>query len=341
MTAPYLTDEASGTAWRLILGDSCEELPKLPAETVDLSIHSPPFDSLYTYSDSPRDLGNSATREEFLTHYSFIIRELWRLTRPGRVACVHAMDLSTTKTAHGVIGLTDFTGDIVRAYQQAGWTYVDRVTVRKNPQAAAQRTKAQGLAFGQLRRDRAMTRPVHPDYLLTFRKPGVNTVPINSPIDSDEVAACFYCKRPGYRHRWAGVVDGVTFYACSPNCHEAQPLGGDVDNNTWIRWAEAIWDDIPETDTLNVAVAREDKDERHLCALQLPLIERCIRLWSNPGETVLSPCAGIGSEVYQAVQLGRRGVGVELKPSYWRTAVTNLTGLQARRDAGALFEVTS
>lgn len=288
----YTEDLATGEGWRLHLGDSCEILPKLPDESVDLSVHSPPFDSLYTYSNSLRDLGNSATREEFFEHYAFIIAELFRLTRPGRIAAVHVMDLSTTKAVHGVIGLSDFSGQVVRAYQDAGWTYVARITVRKAPQAAAVRTKAQGLMFTTLERDSSKTRPVHPDYVLVFRKPGENAVPI----------------RP------------------------------DVDRDTWIQWAEAIWTGIKETDTLNARVAREDKDERHIAPLQLPLIERCVRLWSNPGEHVISPFAGIGSEGYVSILQGRRFTGVELKRSYWETAVTNLRDAEAKVEAPPLID---
>lgn len=288
----YTEDLATGDGWKLHLGDSCEILPKLPDESVDLSVHSPPFDSLYTYSNSLRDLGNSATREEFFEHYAFIIAELFRLTRPGRIAAVHVMDLSTTKAVHGVIGLSDFSGQVVRAYQDAGWTYVARITVRKAPQAAAVRTKAQGLMFTTLERDSSKTRPVHPDYVLVFRKPGENAVPI----------------RP------------------------------DVDRDTWIQWAEAIWTGIKETDTLNARVAREDKDERHIAPLQLSLIERCVRLWSNKGEHVLSPFAGIGSEGYVSILHGRRFTGVELKRSYWETAVTNLRDAEAKVEAPPLID---
>lgn len=293
-THMYATDEAQGANWTLFLGDSCERLAEVETESVHLTVHSPPFDSLYTYSPSPRDLGNCATREEFLEHYGFVIRDLLRVTKPGRMACVHVMDLSTTKATHGVVGLSDFSGQVVEAYQKEGWTYVARVTIRKNPQSAAQRTKAQGLMFTTLKRDRSMTRPVHPDYLLLFRKPGDNEVPINSD---------------------------------------------DVDNDTWIKWAEAIWDDIRETDTLNVRVAREDADERHICPLALPLIERCVRLWSNPGELVLSPFAGIGSEGFVSLKHGRRFVGCELKGSYWKTAVENLTRAESDASAPSLFDV--
>jgi DNA modification methylase len=290
--APYVTDEASGRNWRLLLGDSCERMAEIDSESVDLSVHSPPFDSLYTYSPSPRDIGNAATRAEFLEHYGFVIRELYRVTKPGRNAVVHVMDISTTKATHGVIGLTDLSGQIIAAYQAAGWVYVARVTVRKNPQVAAQRTKALGLQFANLRRDSAMTRPVHPDYVLLFRKPGENAVPVIAECTNDE----------------------------------------------WIRWAEAIWDDINETNTLNVQVAREDRDERHICPLQLDLIERCVRLWSNRGERVFSPCAGIGSEGYVSVKWGRQFTGIELKPSYWKTAADNLRGAEAEADAPSLFE---
>jgi DNA modification methylase len=293
VTTDYPTDVAEGEGWRLYLDDSCERLPKLDTESVDLSVHSPPFDSLFTYSPSPRDLGNCASREQFLDHYGYVIRELFRLTKPGRMACVHVMDLSTTKATHGVIGLTDFSGQVIEAYQQAGWTFVARITIRKNPQAAAQRTKAHGLMFVTLKRDSSMTRPVHPDYLLLFRKPGSNAVPIQS----------------------------------------------DVDNDTWIQWAEAIWDDIRETNTLNVATAREAADERHLCPLALDLIERCVRLWSNPGELVLSPFAGVGSEGYVSILQGRRFEGVELKPSYWQQAVRNLRNAEADASADFLFDI--
>jgi DNA modification methylase len=288
----YVTNVEDGENWTLHLGDSCEEMPKMEAESVDLSVHSPPFNSLFVYSPTMRDMGNSSTREEFLQHYSFVIRELFRVTKPGRMACVHVTDTITTKGVQGVIGLTDFSGEVVKAYQDEGWTYVARVTIRKNPQAAAQRTKAHGLMFVTLARDSSMTRPVHPDYLLLFRKPGDNEVPI----------------RP------------------------------DVDNDTWIKWAEAIWDDIRETRTLNFEVARENADERHICPLALDLIERCVRLWSNPAETVFTPFAGIGSEVVTAVHLGRRGVGIELKPSYWKTAVDNVRRVERELGQMGLFD---
>jgi hypothetical protein len=274
----YVTDDAHGEQFHLMLGDSCERLAEVDDNSVDLSIYSPPFASLFTYSPSERDLGNSKDRGQFLEHYRFIVDHLLRVTNPGRLAVVHCQQLSTTKATHGVVGLTDFRGDLIRAHTAAGWIFHGEVTIDKDPQAQAIRTKAHALMFQTLNRDSAGSRPAMADYLLVFRKVGDNAVPIK------------------------------------PEC----------DNETWIQWARPVWYGIKETNTLNTGVARDDADERHICPLQLDLIERCIRLWSNRGETVLSPFAGIGSEGHEAVRLGRRFVGCELKPSYWRTAVTNL-----------------
>ena len=292
MAEPYVTDDAEGTDWRLMLGDSCERLGELPDESIDLSVYSPPFASLFTYSPSERDLGNSSSRAEFLEHYGFIIRENLRLTKPGRIACIHVQQLTTTKSTHGYSGLTDFRGDVIRAYVDNGWWFHGEVTVNKDPQAQAIRTKAHALTFATKNRDSAGTRPALADYLLLFRKPGDNEVPIKNDVTNDE----------------------------------------------WIEWAQPVWWDIKETTTLNVHVARDEADERHICPLQLDFIERCVRLWSNPGETVLSPFAGIGSEIYMARKLGRKGIGCELKPSYWQTAVDNLTALDESLGMATLFD---
>jgi len=258
---------------------------------VDLSVYSPPFASLFTYSPSVRDLGNAASRDEFLEHYAFILAEVLRVTKPGRISCVHVQQLTSTKASHGVIGLTDFRGQVIQAHLEAGWIFHGEVTVDKDPQAQAIRTKAQALMFATKNRDSSMTRPALADYLLLFRKPGENAVPIKTDVTNDE----------------------------------------------WIQWARPVWLDIRETNTLNVRVAREEADEKHICPLQLDFIERCVRLWSNPGELVLSPFAGIGSEGYVAVQHGRRFVGCELKPSYWRTAVANLRAVESAKDEQPLF----
>lgn len=288
---PYVTDVATGEGWTLMLGDSCERLREIPTDSVDLSIYSPPFASLFTYSPSDRDLGNSANRGEFLMHYGFIVDEMLRITRPGRLSAVHCQQITTQKWRDGAIGLTDFRGDLIGAHIDAGWIFHGEVTIDKDPQAQAIRTKATSLMFVTLNKDSAMSRPALADYLLIFRKPGDNETPIK------------------------------------PEC----------DNDTWIDWARPVWYDIRESDTLNTAVARSNEDERHICPLQLGLIERCVRLWSNRGELVVSPFAGIGSEGHEAVRLGRRFLGCELKPSYWATACTNLRDAENLAKQGALF----
>jgi len=294
MSDLYVTDDAHGNGWHLMLGDACERLAELDESTVDLSLCSPPFASLYTYSPSPRDLGNSTSRQEFFDHYAFIIREQLRVTKPGRHAVIHVQQITTTKSVHGVVGLTDFRGEVIRAFIDAGWIFHGEVTIDKCPQAQAIRTKAQALMFVQLERDSSKSRPALADYLLIFRKPGENAVPVSPEVTRDE----------------------------------------------WIEWARPVWYGIKETNTLNVRVARDNDDERHIAPLQLDLIERSVRLWSNRGELVLSPFAGIGSEGYVAVQHGRRFVGVELKASYWRTAVTNLKTAEHAVDEPSLFDDT-
>ncbi len=307
----YITDEAEGTNWRLLLGDSCERMTEIETDSVDLSICSPPFASLFTYSPSVRDLGNAASRVEFLEHYSFIIREQLRVTKPGRRACIHVQQLTTTKSMTGYMGMTDFRGEVIRAFQEAGWIFDGEVTVWKDPQAQSIRTRSHALAFATKNRDSATTRPALADYLLLFKKLGDNQVPIKNDVTNDEWI------------EWAS------------------PIWTDHHEGGWLTKDGHIcpvWYGIRETETLNTKVAKESDDERHICPLQLGFIERCVRLWSNPGELVLTPFAGIGSELYQSVKLGRRAVGIELKPSYWRTAVENMTQLEAEMETPSLFD---
>jgi len=271
-------DQAHGDGWSLFNGDSAEVLPGLPAQSIDLAVFSPPFSLLYTYSATDRDLGNSATDDQFWQHFGFISSELVRVMKPGRNVCVHVAQIPSQKARDGVIGLKDFRGDTIRHFQAAGFTYHGEVCIDKDPQAQAIRTKSKGLLFTQMHKDSVWSRPALADYILIFRAPGENAVPVKP----------------------------------------------DITNNEWIEWARPIWYGIRETDTLNVAEGREAEDERHICPLQLGTIERCVRLWSNKGETVLSPFAGIGSEGFVSVKLGRRFVGVELKPAYWRAGVRNL-----------------
>ena len=282
----------TGANWTLVHGDSCEQLETLAENSVDLSIYSPPFSSLFTYSATERDIGNCSTHEEFLQHLGFVIRGLYRATKPGRLSCCHISQLPSTKATHGVIGLLDLRGAMIQAFAAEGWIYHGEVCIDKDPQAQAIRTHSKGLLFVQLRKDASWLRPALADYILVFRKPGENEVAIVP----------------------------------------------DISNEEWIEWARPIWYGIRESDTLNAAVARENDDERHICPLQLGTIERCVRLWSNPGELIVSPFAGIGSEGYEAVRLGRRFWGCELKESYARVAVRNLQTAETLKTQGGLFD---
>lgn len=314
--AGYLTDDEEGKSWRLMLGDSCERLAELSDQSVDLSVCSPPFAQLYNYSPSPRDLSNSKDRAEFLEHYTYIIREQLRVTRPGRLSIAHVQQITLQKVMHGVIGLTDFRGEVIKAHQDAGWIFHGEVTIDKDPQAQAIRTKAHSLMFVTKERDASQLRPALADYLLLFRAPGDNAVPVKTDVSNDE---WIRWARP----IWPGCGDEAAVEA-------AEKLG--------LVLPRPAWYGIRETNTLNTKVAKEDADERHICPLQLDLIERCIRLWSSPGELVLSPFAGIGSEGYVAVMQGRRFWGCELKSSYWRTAVENLRHAERQVVMPSLFD---
>lgn len=309
-TDAYVIDTASGANWQLMLGDSCERLGEIADNSIDLSICSPPFASLFTYSPSVRDLGNSANRIEFLDHYRFIVDHQLRVTKPGRLACIHVQQLTTTKSTDGYVGMTDFRGDVIRLFQSAGWIFNGEVTVWKDPQAQSIRTRSHALAFQTKNRDSSKTRPALADYLLLFRKPGENAVPIKNDVSNDEWI------------EWASPI--------WTDHHD----GGWLANDGHIC---PVWYGIRETDTLNARVAKDSDDERHICPLQLGFIDRCVRLWSNPGETILTPFAGIGSELYESVKLGRKAIGCELKPSYWRTAVDNLSTLERELSEPNLF----
>jgi DNA modification methylase/superfamily II DNA or RNA helicase len=289
----YAVDDEEGDGWQFLLGDSCERLSEVEDESVGLSVFSPPFESLYTYSPSERDLGNSSSSAEFWQHFSWISDNLLRVLKPGRLAAVHVQQLPTTKAVDGVIGMRDFRGDTIRHFVDRGFIYHGEVCVDKDPQAQAIRTKAKSLMFVQLHKDSSWMRPAFADYILLFRKPGENTEPI--------------------------VNDWVS-------------------NNDWIQWARPIWYGIRESDTLNVRDARSRDDERHIAPLQLETIRRAVLLWSNPGDLVLSPFGGIGSEGFVSVKENRRFVGVELKPEYHRVGASNLRRAEQERDSGTLLD---
>jgi len=284
-----------GHGWKAIRGDSCEVLTELDDESIDLSVYSPPFADLYTYTDTERDLGNSRNWEEFFAHYAYIIRETLRVTKTGRITAVHTSDIPAMDQKDGYIGSRDFPGAVIKAYEQEGWIFKGRAFVQKNPQAQAIRTHAQALLFVQLNKDSIKSRPALVDQILIFAKPGDNTIPV-TPVQN-----------------------------------------GEMDNDLWVLWANGIWTDISESDTLQYSHARDSGDEKHICPLQLATIERCIKLWSNPGEVVLSPFMGIGSEGYQAIKFGRQFVGIELKDSYFAESVKNLQAAVAQFSGPDLF----
>lgn len=297
-TTAYEPDIAQGEGWAVHLGDCVEMMRSLPDDSIDYSIFSPPFSSLYTYSNSDRDMGNCANDEEFYAHYQFLVAEQFRTLKPGRLLSFHCMNLPTTKSRDGYIGIRDFRGDLIRLYQAAGFIFHSEVCIWKDPVTAMQRTKALGLLYKQLKKDSAMSRQGIPDYLVTMRKPGENTAPVTK--DSNDFSV-----------------------------------------DLWQQYASPVWMDVNPSRTLQYMSARDEEDEKHICPLQLDVIERGIELWSNPGDLVCSPFTGIGSEGYTALKMGRRFVGAELKPSYWRVAVKNLQTAEVESATPSLFDLAS
>ena len=278
-------NQASGDNYTVFHGDCVDVLKGIPDATIDYSIFSPPFASLYTYSNSPRDMGNVRNDAEFFEHFAFLIAELRRVMKPGHNVSFHCMLMPTSKERDGYIGLKDFRGDLIRAFQAHGFIYASEVCIWKDPVTSMQRTKALGLLHKTVRTNACMSRQGIPDYLVTMRAPGE-------------------------------MVDKVTH----------QPDQYPVDK--WQKVASPVWMDIDPSDTLQYRSAREHDDERHICPLQLEVIRRGIDLWTNPGDVVLSPFTGIGSEGFVAVEMGRKFVGAELKQSYFEQAARNLAAAE-------------
>ena len=281
----YKRNAETGEGWTMHLGDCVEVTGEMDDDSIDYSVFSPPFASLYTYSDSDRDMGNTKGHDDFMGHFRYLVDELFRVIKPGRLCSFHCMNLPTSKERDGVIGLHDFRGDLIRVFQDAGWIYHSEVCIWKDPVTSMQRTKALGLLHKTIRKDSSMSRMGLPDYVVTMRKPGQNADPI-------------------------------------AHTKEEYPV------SKWQKVASPIWMDIKSNNTLNKARARADEDERHICPLQLDVIERCLGLWSNPRDLVYSPFGGIGSEGYRALEMDRRFVGAELKESYWRVACDNLRSVR-------------
>lgn len=300
-----ILNQAHGDNWTLANGDCIEVLNSLPENSIHLSIFSPPYASLYTYSNSDRDLGNSVNDDQFYEHFAHVVAGLHRVTKPGRIVCVDVMNIPAMKERDGYIGLKDFRGDVIRAFQTAGFIFHSEHCAWKDPLIEATRTKALGLMHKQLCKDSTRSRAGIPQYLLAFRKDGENIEPV-------------------------AHIDGLTEF-----CGENPPIHGNLSHERWRRYASPVWMDINFSNTLNARAARDNEDERHVCPMALDLIERAIQLWSNPGDVVFDPFSGVGSTGYQAIKMGRRFVGSELKQSYFAQACKNLES--ARANQGGLF----
>jgi len=311
-------DQVITSDYAIYLGDSCELLQGIPSDSIGFGIHSPPFEGLYKFSNSERDVSNSEG-PQFWQHYGFIISELLRVTKPGRLHSVHCMNLPTSKIRDGFIGMRDFRGEVVRAYEEAGWHMHSEVCIWKDPVVAQQRTKSIRLLHKQVVKDSTLSGQGLADYIVTFRKPGEN---------AERVSGCFdqYIgpedQEPS-RAKYTAEMDGRNWYSIE----------------VWQRYASPVWMDIRQGRVLPFRGGRDEDDEVHISPLQLDVIERCIDLWSNPGDTVITPFMGVGSEVYCAVQMGRKGLGIELKPSYFRQAVENVANASANKNDMPLFAV--
>jgi DNA modification methylase len=298
-------------------GDSAEWIKTIPDESIGLSVYSPPFATenggcLYNYSSSVRDLSNARTYAEFFDHYAFIVENIARATKPGRITAVHCMDVP--KQGANICGYTDFPGDIIRLHEKLGFDYLPRICIWKEPLAVRNRTMAKALAHRQICEDSTLTNVAAADYLIPFRKKGVNPEPVTHETGLHE----YYGEReiPSELHRYKG--------------HTGKQTENRYSHWIWRNYASCFWDDIRLDRVLPYEESKDEGDERHQHPLQLDVIQRSVELWSNPGDVVLTPFMGVGSEVYGAVSLGRRGIGCELKPSYYRQAVKNLASIQTQ-----------
>lgn len=315
-------DQQVTDRFALYHGDCLEVMPELPDGSVHLSVYSPPFAGLYQYTSSERDLSNSRDYDQFMQHYEFVVRELHRLTMPGRITAVHCMDIPTGNT--GRDALTDFPGDIIRLHQRLGWNYTARYHVWKEPLTVRNRTLTKGLAHRTIVDDSSRCSVASADYLLAFRRDGDSPVPIVHPNGLTEYAGQRQVPHELLRYRGWGGKQTENRYS----------------HWIWRQYASAFWDDVRLDRVLPFREARQDEDEKHIHPLQLDVIDRCLTLWSNPGETVLTPFMGVGSEVYGAVRQHRRGIGVELKDSYYRQAVRNVAAaVEDAPEEAALFDL--
>lgn len=326
-------NQSIGVNYSLYHADCVDGYRAIPDNSVDYSIFSPPFASLYTYSNSNRDMGNNSTYDQFWDQYHYLITEQYRAHKPGRLISVHCMLLPTSITHDGYIGLKDFRGDIIRAYQDAGFIFHSEVVIWKDPVTAMQRTKALGLLYKQIKKDSARSRQGIPDYLVTFRKPGVNPDPVTKDPDDFPVDLWQQEASPVWNYGENDppikqLIDWVRQFF-KPN----DAIG--------MRYPDPVWMDVNPSDTLQFRSARDHNDERHICPLQLSVIERGIRLWTNHGDVVVTPFAGIGSELVSALKLGRKAIGFELKRSYYEQAARNCERTECAIYQPTLFDMMS
>lgn len=309
--------------------DCVEGIKAIPDNSIDYVIYSPPFSSLYTYSASERDMGNSKSNGEFFTHYKFLVAELLRVLKPGRLLSFHCMNLPTSKAHDGYIGIKDFRGDLIRLKQDEGFIYHSEACIWKDPVTAMQRTKALGLLYKQLRKDSAMSRQGIPDYLVTMRKPGENPEPVNHFAADEKGAQEDRIFPVGLWQKFASPIYGEDLPddCWMPGMMVLKPKSGEVVDN----YPEPVWMDINPSETLQFRSAREHADERHICPIQLQVVRRGVKLWTNPNDVVLSPFMGIGSEGYVSIQEGRRFVGFELKTSYYTQSAKNLAAASVKQ----------
>jgi DNA modification methylase len=317
-------DQTEGDGWQLWNGDSTEIMNGIPDNSVHFAVWSPPFASLYTFSDSTRDVSNNQDDAVFWAHYRYILEGVYRILKPGRLVSIHCMDLPTSITRDGFIGMRDFPGENIRLCQEVGFIYHSRVCIRKDPVSAMQRTKAIGLLHKQMVKDSALSRMAIADYIVTLRKPGNNDEPVSGIFETyygDDMTDAEFTAEAKRNYQ----TDGERTF----EQHKSIMI--------WQRYAEPIWMDIVQGDVLSHRVAREEADERHISPLQLTAVRRCVHTWTNPGDIVFSPFSGIGTAGYVAIEMGRRFVGAELKPSYWRQAVDNLRLAERERGRADLF----
>jgi len=291
-------------------GDCIESMKEMKPESIHLSIYSPPFGGLYVYSSSERDLSNNLNYDQFFEHYDFVVAELFRLTMPGRITCVHCMDVPTGNS--GCDALTDFPGDIIRLHKKHGFDYICRYHVWKEPLGVRNRTMAKNLAHKTIVDDSSKCSCASADYLLVFRRKGENKAPILHPHGLLEYAGERPIPQDLYQYKG----------------YKGNQIENRYSHWIWRQYASAFWDDVRIDNVLPFKQARDEEDEKHIHPLQLDVIHRCLVLWSNPGEIVFTPFMGVGSEVYEAVRLGRKGIGVELKPSYYKQAVKNIKSVE-------------